>query len=593
MVEAMSEGAVTVTLDGTILYCNERFAKMVKTDQKTIIGSSLPARFADADAATIGKAILRSRYQGSRKRGILLALDGARVPVNVSMRRLAENDRRYVVIVVSDLTDVDAAEIALRRSEERYRWIARYDLLTGLANRAVFVDALDRAIALATRGASSFAVLYLDLDHFKDVNDTLGHPVGDLLLRAVADRLRTAVRASDTVARFGGDEFCILLPEIDNSAHTAAAAAGIVADKLLHALGEPLTIEGNVIHTGASIGIAVFGADSSTGERVLLHADVALYRAKSAGRGTYRFFDIVMETEVRERVALGAELREAIASDQLFLVYQPQFDSETGRVVGVEALVRWNHPTRGTMGPGYFIPEAERNGLIVPLGHWVLREACRQAKKWLDAGIAPRSVAVNLSASQFKRPFELEEDIAAILAETGLPPHFLELELTENVLMDVSVKHNEVLRRFRAAGYHIAIDDFGDGYSSLNYLSHFPVDRIKISQSFINDLLANRRNQAIVRGAIGLAHELDMLVIVEGVETAEQLAMIKSWGCRLIQGFYFSKPLPVDKMTALLRKNLADGGRVSTRAESGSLRTAIPRQGGQQSGDCGQPVTAG
>ena len=690
MVEAMGEGAVTVTPNGTILYCNERFAKMVKAGQETIIGSSLLARFAEADAATIGKALC-SRHRDSRKRANLLTLDGARFPVNVAMHRLVEEDRRYVVIVVSDLTHIEESERALAESELRLRTVmdtnvdgivmvdvetqkflyanqafydqlgyavdevsalsladihppdvlagkwrnferranseartakdiptkrkdgsiffadisaspamlggrqymvtcfhdvtdrkvaeeklsamARYDPLTGLANCNIFVNTLDHAIARAHRGErGGFAVLYLDLDHFKDVNDTLGHPVGDLLLQAVAARLLTAVRATDTVARFGGDEFCILLPVIEDPAHAAviadhvmeavaqisavelvATAGGTVADKVLQAIGEPFSIEGNDIHTGVSIGIAVYQAESTNSETMLSHADVALYRAKAEGRGTFRFFDTAMENEVRARVALGGELREGIASGQFFLVYQPQVDDETDRIVGLEALVRWNHPTRGLLGPGHFIPEAERNGLIVPLGHWILRETCHQAKKWLDAGIAPQSVAVNLSAVQFKQPLQLEKNIAAILAETGLPPHLLELELTEGVLMDATAEHNDLLLRFRAAGHHIAIDDFGTGYSSLDYLSRFTVDRVKIAQSFVLDLQVNTRNQAIVKGAISLAHALGLLVIVEGVETAEQLAMIKSWGCRLIQGFYFSKPLPVDEITALLR----------------------------------------
>jgi EAL domain-containing protein (putative c-di-GMP-specific phosphodiesterase class I) len=321
----------------------------------------------------------------------------------------------------------------------------------------------------------------------------------------------------------------------------------------LKALREPFLIKGNDIRTGASVGIAVYGADSADPESLLSHADVALYRAKAEGRGTYRFFTDAMDSEVRSRVSLGSELREAIASGQLFLMYQPQVDVDTGRVAGVEALVRWRHPTRGLILPSEFIPAAEKNGLIVALGHWVLHEACRQTREWLDSGISLPLVAVNVSALQLKTPFELERDIAAILVETGLPAHLLELELTESVLMKASEQQNHVLERLRGMGLRIAIDDFGTGYSSLEYLGRFPVDRIKIAQDFIVGLTPGSDSATIVRAAIGLANDLRRNVIVEGVETAEQLTLIRSWGCHDVQGFYFSKPLPALEVATLLR----------------------------------------
>ncbi|HYM42212.1 MAG TPA: EAL domain-containing protein, partial [Steroidobacteraceae bacterium] len=277
------------------------------------------------------------------------------------------------------------------------------------------------------------------------------------------------------------------------------------------------------------------------------------YRAKSEARGSYRFFSPAMEADVRARVAMGIELRAAIAAEQLFLVYQPQVELGSGRVVGLEALVRWRHPTRGIVGPGDFIPEAERSGLIVPLGQWVLRQACRQARQWRDAGIATPSVAVNLSGVQFRKALDLEREIAAVVAETGLPGESLELELTESVLMEASREHNDVLLRFRKAGYQLAIDDFGSGYSSLDYLRRFPVDRIKIAQSFIADIGRASGNDAIVKAALGLARELDIEVVVEGAETAAQIALLRSWGCRVVQGFYFSRALPVPEVTELLR----------------------------------------
>ena len=409
------------------------------------------------------------------------------------------------------------------------------------------MEALQHAIVWAHRNApKTFAVLYLDLDHFKDVNDTLGHPVGDALLQEVGNRLRASVRETDTIARFGGDEFAIILIDV----HEPEDAA-ILADKIMLAIGHPFLINGNTIRSGASVGVAVYGSDSLDAESLLSHADIALYRAKSEGRGTYRFFTDAMDAEVRTRVTMGSELREAIATQQLFLLYQPQVEIETGRIVGLEALVRWRHPTKGIIGPGEFIPVAEKNGLIVALGKWVMREACGQTKQWLDVGIAPQSIAVNLSGLQFKTAVELERTIATILAETGVPPRLLELELTESVLMDASRQHNDVLIRLRQTGLRISIDDFGTGYSSLDYLRRFPIDRIKIAQVFITDL-GTPENTAIVRAAIGLARALSIEVIAEGVENVGQLALLKEWGCRYVQGYCYAKPLSVPKATELL-----------------------------------------
>ena len=328
--------------------------------------------------------------------------------------------------------------------------------------------------------------------------------------------------------------------------------AGVLADKILKTIKEPFSIEGNTIRSGASVGIDVSRTEPLDAESLLSHADVALYRAKSEGRGTYRFFTDAMDAEVRTRVTIGSELREAVAKQQLFLLYQPQVDVETGRIVGLEALVRWRHPKRGVIGPSEFIPLAETSGLIAALGQWVMREACFQTKQWLDAGIGPPSIAVNLSGLQFKTSLELERTIASVLMETGVPPRLLDLELTESVLMDASRQHNDVLVRLRKTGLRISIDDFGTGYSSLDYLRRFPVDRMKIAQVFITDLAAPE-NAAIVKAAIGIAGALGIEVIAEGVENAEQLELLKEWGCRYVQGHYFAKPLSVSDATALLR----------------------------------------
>jgi len=481
--------------------------------------------------------------------------------MEVSLRHAEIAGRDVVIATGRDVTD-------RKQSEAQMLYMARHDKLTGLANRSVFVQAVRAAIQRAGREAHRFAVLYLDLDHFKDINDTLGHPIGDLLLQMVATRLKNCLRENDTVSRFGGDEFAV----IATIGEPADAAA--VAEKLLHAVADSFTIRGNEIRTGTSIGIDVFGPDSPHAETLLSHADVALYRAKSEGRGTYRFFTDEMDVEVRERVRLDTELREAIDAQQFFMVYQPQFDIDSGRFAGVEALMRWRHPTRGIVPPRAFIPAAERNGLIVAMTSWALRSVCRQIREWLDAGIAPPVVAVNLSGLQFKAPQQLEDDVAAALGGGRVPPDTLELELTETVLMEAARAHNGVLSRLRQKGVRIALDDFGTGFSSLDYLRRFPVDRIKIAKAFIRDLQTTPSSAAVVKAALGLARELGLGVIAEGVETREQLETLRAWGCREAQGFYFAKPMSVEELTPLFRKGALESRREPLRETAPALDLA-------------------
>lgn len=435
-----------------------------------------------------------------------------------------------------------------RRAEEQIRHTARHDGLTGLANRKVFIEGLEQAIARAERSEKSFAVLYLDLDHFKDVNDTLGHPIGDALLCAAADRLRRCVRKTDLVARFGGDEFAILTEGLSDPADVADLAGKIIA-----ALKEPYSISGNDIRSGASVGIAVWEPGDKDPELILSNADIALYRAKSEERGSYRFFTEAMDTEVRARVTLSGELRNAIEAGELCLDYQPQVELDTGRIVGVEALVRWRHPDRGVLGPGEFIPVAEQTGLIVAIDRWVLREACRQGKAWLDEGIAPDTIGLNMSAIYLKRAAEVEQQILATLAETGLPPERIEIEITESGLMAASREHEAALSRLREKGVKLAIDDFGTGYSSLDYLRRFPATRLKIAQVFVAQIVTDPGSEAIMRAVVGLARELGMASIAEGVETEKQLAVVKACGCPEVQGYYFSKPLSAEDMRPLLK----------------------------------------
>lgn len=452
--------------------------------------------------------------------------------------------------------------IERERAEEELERIAHHDALTGLANRILFRDALEHAVARAHRGEKAFAVLYLDLDHFKDINDTLGHHAGDLLLQTVGERLVNATRETDMVARFGGDEFAVLVMDVRDPTDV-----GILASKIIELIGMPFCVEGNEIHVSVSVGIAVYEPGGQDAEAYLMHAELALYRAKADGRRTYRFFTDSMDVEVRARVTLNDELRRAIADEQFFLVYQPQVDIDSGRIVGVEALVRWRHPEQGVVYPDQFIPTAEKGGLIVPLGRWVLNEACRQTRAWLDAGVPIPLMAVNMSPAQFRAPVELERDIVAVLDQMRLPQGTLQLELTETTLMETSSTHASLLGRLRAMGIKISIDDFGTGYSSLDYLHRYSVDQIKIAQVFVAGIAERPEDVAIVKASIGLAREFGLNVIAEGAETSEQVDLLAGWGCREIQGFYFSRPLTADVVEPFLRQGFIRPGQAASREQ--------------------------
>jgi len=544
--EASPDGILVVDANRKIISSNARFSEIWKTPRAVLAagndenvlaaGTSLvkdPQKFTD-----VVKRIYE--HPGESSHDEFEMTDGRFMERHTVMLKSSAGQYLGRIWFFRDIT-------ASKRAAAHALRLARFDVLTGLANRSVFVEALQHAVARAKRTEKGFAVIYLDLDHFKDVNETLGHPAGDALLQAVADRLESNTRESDTVARFGGDEFAIIVADVVEPSDVA-----ILAQKLIHALGQPYSIQGNEVFSAASAGIDLYGPEAADAETLLSHADMALYRAKGEGRDVYRFFTPAMDKEVRMQVSLGTELHEALDAGQLFLVYQPQVAIDSARVVGLEALVRWHHPRRGIIGPEVLIPIAEKMGMIVKLGHWVLLTACRQTRKWLDAGIAPTRVAVNLSAQQFKSPIGLEADIADVLAETGLPPQLLELELTETILMDVSRDHSDIVARLRKIGVTIAIDDFGAGFSSLDYLRRFPADHIKIAQNFVRNLETAPSDAIIVKATIGLARELGIPTITEGVETRKQFELLKSWGCREVQGFYFSKPLAVDDVTRML-----------------------------------------
>jgi diguanylate cyclase (GGDEF)-like protein/PAS domain S-box-containing protein len=497
------------------------------------------------DIARVLKQVMQSD-QGVTVEWHSKAKDGHTFWVEISACRRLLGAKYFLISIARDITE-------RKRADELIAQLAHYDALTGLANRRIFVTALEQAVSRSRRNSEVFAVLYLDLDHFKDVNDTLGHPAGDLLLRAVAERLKAGLREVDTVARFGGDEFAVILANLKD-----ASAAGSLADSIIQTLGVPFSIQGHEIRSSATIGIGVYGADAPDAETILSQADLALYRAKSEGRGTYRFFTDAMDAEIRARLSLTRELSQALDADQLFLEYQPQLNIDTGQIVGLECLLRWQHPSRGVLAPDSFIPLAESSGLIVPLGRWVMRAACRQIHQWLDAGITPPVAGINLSGVQFKRSQQLEKDIALSLAEFGVPAWRLELELTESALMAASRGPHDVLLKLRAQGHRIVIDDFGSGYSSLDYLRRFPADRIKITQTFTSGIGRTPEGDAIVRAALALAQQFRMEVVVDGVETRAQLELLRTWGCRIVQGCYFARPADAAAITALLR-----AGRVS------------------------------
>lgn len=435
---------------------------------------------------------------------------------------------------------------ALRRASDRIGFLATHDVLTGLPNRALFNEALQRTSMQVRRSPGLVALLCLNLDRFKDVNDTHGHAAGDLLLRATAKRLAGMVRESDLLARLGGDEFAIVLRDLRRTEDAAS-----VAQRLIYALSEPFILEGNRAAVGCSIGIAVGSADVEPA-RLLCNADLALLRAKEEGRGTYRFFEEGMNALVRTRQAMQIELQQALSGAQFHLHYQPQISLADRRVIGAEALIRWRHPERGWISPADFIPVAEETRLIHQIGAWVLRTACQDAKRW------PRhlKVAVNLSPVQFRQP-DLAEMIARILTETGFDPRRLELEITEGVLLQDVASTQETLQTLKGLGVSLAMDDFGTGYSSLSHLRRFPFDKIKIDRSFIVDAEHDANAQAIVRAIVALGGSLSMPVIAEGVETKTQAELLLQAGCAEAQGYLFGRPMPIEDLRARLSCALA------------------------------------
>lgn len=434
------------------------------------------------------------------------------------------------------------------RAEQRVSHMATHDMLTGLPNRNLLQDRIAQALARDRRNREQTAVMFIDLDHFKVINDSLGHDIGDLLLKEIAVRLLACVRSEDTVSRQGGDEFIVVLDNI-----SGAADASIVAQKILNVLMLPYFIQEEELHIGASIGIAVFPDDGDRVDTLLRNSDIAMYHAKEAGRNNYQFFASEMNRQAIERYSLGVDLRHALERDELRLYYQPVFSMPTGRMEGIEVLLRWQHPELGLISPQKFITLAEETGLIVPIGEWVLKTTCLQIKTWLKQGYEVPRMAINLSIRQFRHK-ALLSDISRVLGESGINPNCLSFEITESMLAQNVDEAARILTQLNEMGLEIALDDFGTGYSSLSYLKRFPITTLKIDRSFVRDIATDPNDAAIIAAIIAMAGSLNMRVVAEGIETEEQLDFLKKQGCRHYQGFYFSKPIPASEIVARLQQ---------------------------------------
>jgi diguanylate cyclase (GGDEF)-like protein/PAS domain S-box-containing protein len=532
LTNATFEG-IAIHADGRLIDGNDALARLLGYPLPAIIGREVASFIAPEHREAATRQMAGSAESADEI--CMLHADGSRVPVEILGREMEYKGQRMRVAAVRDITERKVAEAQIR-------FMANHDALTRLPNRVLFRDRLEQALLWARRGDEQVAVLCLDVDRFKDVNDLRGHGAGDALLQQVAARLEAAIRESDTVARLSGDEFAIVQPGLRQP-----QGAATFAERLVTAMAEPFDLGGEQMAIGVSIGIALFPADGADAETLLKNADTALYRAKADGRGTYRLFEAEMDARLQARRALEYDLRQALAQQQLEVHYQPQANTQDGRITGFEALVRWRHPRRGLVPPAEFIPLAEESGLIVPIGEWVLRTACAAAASWP----ADLRLCVNLSPVQFSR-CDLPRLIEDVLSTQRLSPERLELEITEGVLIKETEHVLATLQRLKALGVRIAMDDFGTGYSSLNYLQRFPFDKIKIDKSFIRDLEGNPDAAAIVRAVIGLGRSLKIAVIAEGVETAEQHDLLRREHCEEIQGYLIGRPVPLEQCADFL-----------------------------------------
>ncbi len=536
---SIGDAVLTTDLAGKVTYLNLVAEAMTGWSREAALGRPLAEVFKIIDGKTRAVApnpaqlaIKEDKTVGLAIDSVLIRRDGFESAIEDSSAPIHNREGRVIgaVLVFHDVSESRA--VALRMAH-----LAQHDFLTGLPNRVLLTERCAQAIGQANRHKKQVALLFLDLDFFKRINDSLGHAIGDLLLQSVAERLVAGVRATDTVCRQGGDEFVILLAEIEQPLD-----ATYVAEKLLAAFALPHLIEGHELHVSLSIGISIYPDDGNNVDSVMQNADTAMFHAKANGRNKYQFFRADMNTSAVRRLAIESSLRRALRQNEFLLHYQPQIDLASGTIIGAEALIRWQDPEHGLVSPGQFVPVAEESGLIVPIGRWVLREACRQVQVWLDAGLSAVTVAVNISAIEFRHK-DFLAGVALILQETGLIPCYLELELTESILMQDAEASAIVLQALKAMGVRLAIDDFGTGYSSLSYLKRFPINTLKIDQSFVRDIVTDPDDGTIVGAIIGMGKNLNQRVIAEGVETPEQLAFLRTRQCDEGQGFLFHHPL--------------------------------------------------
>jgi diguanylate cyclase (GGDEF)-like protein/PAS domain S-box-containing protein len=545
---SIGDAVLSTDLAGYVTYLNAAAERMTGWTRQDAAGRLLAEVFHIVDGDTrepvanpLALAVQENRTVGLTPNCVLIRRDGHEAAIEDSAAPIHDRRGRVTgaVIVFHDVSVTRAMSLQMSH-------LAHHDALTDLPNRLLLNDRLAQAIELGRRHRRPLAVLFMDLDRFKHINDSLGHVLGDQLLRSVAERLTLCVRSSDTVSRQGGDEFVLVLTEMDQASH-----ATISAKKVLDAVAEPHHIAGRELHLTASIGVSVYPDDGRDAETLMKNADLAMYHAKEHGRGRYEFFQPDMNVGAVERQLLEEGLRRALDRQELVLHYQPKIDLERGVMVGAEALLRWHHPDRGLLQPTQFVPIAEDSGLIVPIGQWVLREACQQAQAWQDAGLRPIPVAVNVSAVEFRSTGFLE-GVRRILEQTRLEPRYLELEVTESVLLAHGGSTMSLLRNLKTLGVGLALDDFGTGYSNLSYLKEFQLDALKVDESFVRGITEDVNGAAIVCAVITMGKSLNQRVIAEGIETAEQLAFLRAQHCHEGQGFYFNRPLTADEFAKLL-----------------------------------------
>ncbi|MGC2513696.1 MAG: PAS domain S-box protein [Terriglobales bacterium] len=550
IVEFSEDAIIGKNIDGVITSWNRGAEKIYGYTRDEVVGRDLSFLLPPERQAEI-QAIMERVLSGQSIECLetqRLTRTGSAIDVSLSVSPIKDASG-HIAGASTIARDITQRKVA----EKQVQFLAYYDALTGLPNRTLLQDRLAKALASARRQKNKVALLFLDLDRFKTINDSLGHSVGDLVLQQVAERLKKWGREQDTVARVGGDEFLIVLTAVKEPADAAVAA-----ERLMDTMTAEFIAQGRSLSISCSIGIGIFPEHGTDGETLIKNADAAMYCAKENGRNNFQFFTKEMNAQAVERLMMESGLRLALAKKELFLMYQPQIEIATGRITGLEALLRWQHPELGLVPPDKFIRIAENSGMIMPIGEWVLRTACSQARKWQDEGFLAVPVAVNVSAVQFRQAGFCEL-IGRVLYETGLDPQYLELELTESLLLSNADTMFSVLQDLRAMGLKLAIDDFGTGYSSLSYLRQFPVGKLKIDRSFIRDVVVNPDDAAIATAIIGMAKSLNLKVIAEGVEEEAQMSFLRARQCDEIQGYYFSKPLAVDKVAEKLRGDYPEG----------------------------------